>query len=230
MVEKRKKKYSFENLDNLIKDEGYSENIINKMKDIIIEVKNRDDLKNKIFTFIISAVDVFRTSPEKFLKELNVILEQVKINFKEMVKQNVGNTEDVKKFIKSDNSSTYVANNDSNNRYVDNTKSTIENNRIIENEKKTNYIYVKREKTEYEKKANKEFDLYNGFNLYIFPINLKPIIITIIIKKSMEFILRRIINLLKMKLKIFIFMKSPKKKIFLKAYLMSTKKMEHHFQ
>ena len=66
--------------------------------------------------------------------------------------------------------------------------------------------------------------------LQIFPINLKPIIITIIIKKSMEFILRRIINLLKMKLKIFIFMKSPKKKIFLKAYLMSTKKMEHHFQ
>ena len=135
------------------------------MKDIIIEVKNRDDLKSKIFKFIISAVDVFRTSPEKFLKELNVILEQVKINFKEMVKQNVGNTEDVKKFIKSDNSSTYVANNDSNNRYVDNTKSTIENNQIIENEKKTNYIYVKREKTEYEKKANKEFDLYNGFNV-----------------------------------------------------------------
>ena len=34
---------------------------------------------------------------EKLLKELNVILEQVKINFKEMVKQNVGITEDVQK-------------------------------------------------------------------------------------------------------------------------------------
>ena len=164
-VKKRKNVYRFENLDTLMKDEGYNEEIIKKMKDIIIEVKDRNDLKMKIFNFMISAVDVFRNIPEKLLKELNVILEQVKINFKEMVKQNVGNSEDVKKFIKSKNSSYYVSNNDSNNKCIDNTKSVVENNKIIINEKKTNYIYVKREKTEYEKKAKKEYDLYNGFNI-----------------------------------------------------------------
>ena len=164
-VKKRKNVYRFENLDTLMKNEGYNEEIIKKMKDIIIEVKDRNDLKMKIFNFMISAVDVFRNIPEKLLKELNVILEQVKINFKEMVKQNVGNSEDVKKFIKSKNSSYYVSNNDSNNKCIDNTKSVVENNKIIINEKKTNYIYVKREKTEYEKKAKKEYDLYNGFTI-----------------------------------------------------------------
>ena len=67
------------------------------MGEIITEAKNRDDLKRKIFNIIVSAIDVFRNSPEKFLKELNIILKQVKINFKEMVKQNVGITEDVQK-------------------------------------------------------------------------------------------------------------------------------------
>ena len=165
MVKKRKKTYTFENLDTLIKNEGYDEEIIKLMKDIIIEVKDRKDLKKKIFNFIISAVDIFRLNPQKFSKELNVILDQVKINFKEMVKQKVGNTEDVQKFMKSNNSSYYVENNYKNNEYIDNTKSTEENNRVIINEKKTNYIHVKRETTKYEKKAKKEYDLYNGFNV-----------------------------------------------------------------
>ena len=97
-LKKREETYEFNNLDILIQNEGFNEKIINKMKEIIIEVKNRDDLKKKIFKFIISAIDVFKTSPDKFLQQLNTILEQVKINFKEMVRQNVGNTEDVEKY------------------------------------------------------------------------------------------------------------------------------------
>ena len=165
IVKEREKKYCFENLDILIKNEGYNENIKNKMKEIILEVKNGDDLKRKIFIFIIKAIDFFRTCPEKFLKELDVILKQVKINFKEKVMKNVGNTEDVQKYINSENSSYYVANNNSNNKYVNYTESTIENNKIIKNKKKTNYIYSNKEKTECKKKSKKELELYNGFNV-----------------------------------------------------------------
>ena len=43
VIKKRKKNYKFENLDILLKNEGFEENIINKRKEIIVEVKNRDD-------------------------------------------------------------------------------------------------------------------------------------------------------------------------------------------
>ena len=72
------------------------------MEEIIKEVniRKRDDYKKKIFNFIIESVDVFKIQPEKFLKELNIILNQVKFNFKEMVKKTVGNTEYVQNFLK----------------------------------------------------------------------------------------------------------------------------------
>ena len=91
VIKKRKENYNFENICALLTNEGYEDKIVNKMKEIINEVniRKRDDYKNKIFNFIIESVDVFKIQPEKFLKELNIILNQVKINFKEMVKQTV---------------------------------------------------------------------------------------------------------------------------------------------
>ena len=59
-----------------------------------------------------------------------------------MVKQNVGNTEDVKKFMESKNSSYYKANNDSNNKFVYKCESKVENNHYTNNEKKNKlYLY-----------------------------------------------------------------------------------------
>ena len=118
IIKKRKKYYNFENICTLLENEGFEDIIISKMKEIILEVKNRNDLKNKIFNFIIESIDVFKNKKDKFLKELNVILEQVKVNFKEMVKQKVGNTEDVQKFLNQENCSYYVENNNKNNTYI----------------------------------------------------------------------------------------------------------------
>ena len=69
------------------------------MKEIINETKirNKNDYNEKICDFIIKSVDVFKAKPNKFMNELNVILEQIKIDFKEMVKERVGNTKDVSK-------------------------------------------------------------------------------------------------------------------------------------
>ena len=68
------------------------------MKEIIKEVKDRDRWKEKIFDFIIKTIDIFKTNKNKFIKILNEILSQVKLNFKEMVKKELGNTEEVRKF------------------------------------------------------------------------------------------------------------------------------------
>ena len=51
-LKKREKAYRFENLDLLIQNEGFNENITNKMKEIITEVKNRDDLKKKYLNLL----------------------------------------------------------------------------------------------------------------------------------------------------------------------------------
>jgi len=82
-----------------LQNEGFEENIVNKMKEIIKEVKNKDNYKIKIFNFIIESVEAFKNDKYKFLKQLNTILEQVKVNFKEMVIQKVGYTKDVLNFL-----------------------------------------------------------------------------------------------------------------------------------
>ena len=60
------------------------------MKEIIKEVKNIN-FKTRIFNFSVEAVDAFKSNQDKYLKELNLILEQVKVNFKELVKENERN-------------------------------------------------------------------------------------------------------------------------------------------
>lgn len=124
----RKERYNFKTLDILLKDEGFDESMINKMDKIIKEVKDREELKNKIFKFMIHSIDIFKDYPEKFEKELDIILQQVKIDFKKMVKNTVGETEDVKKFMKQKDSSYYYSNNYKNNNYIDNYKENVQNN------------------------------------------------------------------------------------------------------
>ena len=43
----RKKRYNFATLDVLLKDEKFDESMINKLSEIIKEVKDREDLKKK---------------------------------------------------------------------------------------------------------------------------------------------------------------------------------------
>ena len=161
-IKKRKINYNFENIYILLKKEGYEDNIINKMKEIINEVKNRnrDDYKKKIFDFIIESVDYFKTKQEEFLSELNIILKQVKLDFKEMVKQKVGNTQDVQNFMKKENCSFYWENNYQNNKHVVKRDEQKENN-IINKEKKINYIDTNQK----ENKITNEYNLYNGFKI-----------------------------------------------------------------
>ena len=121
LIEKRKKDYNFENLDTLSLKEGFEENIINKMKEIIKEAKN-DEFKNRIFNFIVESVETFKNNQDKYLKELNLIAEQVKVNFKELVKEKVGDTKDVKKFMeKDDNVEKIIENNTSSEKEIVNT-------------------------------------------------------------------------------------------------------------
>ena len=161
-LELRKKKYNFETLDALLKDEGFDESMIKKMSEIIKEVKEREDFKNEIFNFMILSIDIFKDYPQKFEKELDIILQQVKINFKKMVKNLVGDTEDVRKFTEQKNSSNYISNNDKNNKDVVNYKENVLNN-TYKYERKTN-IVNKEKKTE-ENKKTKELELYNNFEI-----------------------------------------------------------------
>jgi len=171
-IEKRKSKYTFENIDIFLQNEGFKEDIINKIKEIIKEVKDNVDYKRKIFNFIIESADIFKKNQDLFLKELNIILEQIKVNFKEMVKQKVGNTEDVKKFLKQKNFYYYVGNNYGNNQYINNYEEIKENNVEIKKEV-IKYINENGEKSKNNNKLNdikenlleKEFDLYKGFKI-----------------------------------------------------------------
>ena len=164
VIKKRKEDYNFENLDTLLKNEGFEEHLISKMKEIIKEVKNVN-FKKRIFNFIIETVDAFKSNQEKYLKELNLILEQVKVDFKQLVKEKVGETEDVKKFVKKENCSYYNENNDRNNKYVNNREEIHENNVVNRNEI-NNTIYLEDEtEKKGKKKKNNEYDLYNGFKV-----------------------------------------------------------------
>ena len=111
------------------------------MKEIINETKirNKNDYNENIYDFIIKSFDVFKAKPDKFMNELNVILEQIKLNFKEMVKERVGNTEDVQNFMKRENSSYYSENNDNNSEYIVNRKEIKNNNKI---KKGRNQLYI----------------------------------------------------------------------------------------
>ena len=109
-TKERRKKYKFENLDILIKNEGFN-NGISTMKKIINEVKNRNDLKEKIFNFIIRAIDLYKKDSKNFENDLEGILKLIKIDFKDMVKEEAGHNQEVEKFMKSSNFSFYKENN-----------------------------------------------------------------------------------------------------------------------
>ena len=77
-IEMRQKKYNFSTLNELFKDEGFDESIVNKMNEIIMEVREKEYFKEKIFIFMIRAIDIFKNDPQKFIKQLDIILQQVK--------------------------------------------------------------------------------------------------------------------------------------------------------
>lgn len=145
---------------------------MNKKKEIIKETKirNKNDFHENICDFIIKSVDVLKATSDKFMNELKVILEQIKINFKEMVKERVGKTKDVQNFMKKENSSYYSENNNKNNKYIVNGKEIKNNNKIKKEE--INYICNKAEKKSpknellsNEVKERKE-NLFDDFNQY----------------------------------------------------------------
>ena len=117
----RRKKYKFENLDTLLENEGLNSGI-STMRKIIKEVKTRNDLKEKIFNFIIRAIDLYKKDSKSFLDNLEGILEQIKIDFKGMIKEEIGNNQELEKFMNSDNFSYYKNNNTKNKiiNYIDN--------------------------------------------------------------------------------------------------------------
>lgn len=111
LVKERKKKYNFNSLDILIKDQGFNPQIIDKMKKIINEIKDKEDLKDEIFTFILRAIDLYKLDSSRFAHDLSEILEYLKKDFKNLVKDELGYTEDVKKFIESNKFCYYKDNN-----------------------------------------------------------------------------------------------------------------------
>ena len=177
IIKQRKNDYNFENIYILLIKEGFEENIIILMKEIITEVKDRDIWKQKIFDFIIKSIDIFKTNKNKFIKVLNDILSQVKINFKEMVKKELGNTEEVRKFENQKDNSHYEVNNDQNNDYIYKEKEEKENN-IVTKKSKINYISNKSLTNANEKNKDeikKEYDLYNGFKVKSYNNNYRSI-------------------------------------------------------
>ena len=86
---RKKKKYNFNSLDILIKEQGFNPQIIDKMKKIINEIKDKEDLKEKIFTFILRAIDLYKLDSSRFDHDLSEILEYLKKDFKNLVKNEV---------------------------------------------------------------------------------------------------------------------------------------------
>lgn len=150
----RKEKYKFDDLDILLKDFGFGKDICDKMKDIINYVKNnRNDLKENIYNFIISAVDIYKkyNNETDIEIDLEAIIKQIKENFKELVEEKVGNSEDVKNFKKSHNLSYYKENNENNiiHNFIDeDTNCELEVNDYNEL-KAYNYFKIKEYKSKY---------------------------------------------------------------------------------
>ena len=116
-IKKRKARYKFNDLDILLKDLGFDKKIYDKMKVIINYVKNnRYDLKENIYNFIISSVDIYKKYNEdiNFERDLNAIIEQINMAFKELVEENVWDCEDLENFKTSSNFSYYKENNENN--------------------------------------------------------------------------------------------------------------------
>ena len=117
-LKERKKKYKFENLSDLLEKENFDIDTIEMMNNIIDEGQNTgNNFKTKIFNFIIRAIDIYKKYPDRLLKDLKSIFEQMKFDFKQLVKEKVGDTEDFKKFNALEDCSYYKANN-SNNEYI----------------------------------------------------------------------------------------------------------------
>ena len=57
----------------MIKDQGFNPQIIDKMKKIINEIKDKEDLKDKIFTFILRAIDLYKLDSSRFDHDLSEI-------------------------------------------------------------------------------------------------------------------------------------------------------------
>ena len=87
------------------------DNIIDKGQNMGI------NFKTNIFNFIIRAIDIYKKYPDRLLKDLKSIFEQMKFDFKKLVKEKVGDTEDFKKFNALKDCSYYEENN-SNNEYI----------------------------------------------------------------------------------------------------------------
>ena len=117
-LKERKRKYKFEKLSDLLVAESFDLDTIEIMDNIIEKGQNMgNNLKTKIFNFIIRAIDIYKKYPDRLLKDLKSIFEQMKFDFKQLVKEKVGDTEDFKKFNALKECSYYKANN-SNNEYI----------------------------------------------------------------------------------------------------------------
>ena len=153
-INERKKKYNFNKMDILLEKEEFNQEIIHKIKEIkdCVNNNNRNDYKEKIFDFIAKSLDIFKANQNKMMEYLNKILTQIKINFKKMVKENVGDTKDVQKFMEEKDSSTYIEynyiNKNNNNDYY----------------YEPNFIYIKDENSK-KQKLETEYNLYNGFEV-----------------------------------------------------------------
>ena len=117
-LKERKKKYKFENLSDLLKKENFDIDTIKMMDNIIDKGQNMaNNFKTNIFNFIIRAIDIYKKYPDRLLNDLKSIFEQMKFDFKKLVKEKVGDTEDFKKFNALKDCSYYKENN-SNNEYI----------------------------------------------------------------------------------------------------------------
>ena len=117
-LKERKRKYKFEKLSDLLVEESFDLDTIEMMDNIIEKGQNMgNNFKTKIFNFIIRAIDIYKKYPDRLLKDLKSIFEQMKFDFKQLVKEKVGDTEDFKKFNALEDCSYYKANN-SNNEYI----------------------------------------------------------------------------------------------------------------
>ena len=115
-LKQRKANYKFENLSDLLTRENFDLDIIDMMDNIIKKTEKKgNNLKRKIFNFIIRAIDIYKKYPDRLLKDLKSIFEQMKFDFKQMVEEKVGYAdENYKKFKDLEDCTDYKENNSNN--------------------------------------------------------------------------------------------------------------------
>ena len=102
----------------MLEKENFDIDTIEMMDNIIDKWQNMgNNFKTNIFNFIIRAIDIYKKYPDRLLKDLKSIFEQMKFDFKKLIKEKVGDTEDFKKFNALKDCSYYEENN-SNNEYI----------------------------------------------------------------------------------------------------------------